>query len=291
MPNEITCCLMGGLGNQLFQIFATISCAIKSQRKFFFSNQLNCRGVTPRHTYWDTFLSRLKLFVTIDSSKHGIYMLKEQGFAYDESLVDGVLHDTQEHLTIFGYFQNEKYFKDNYDSICKLIGIDEMKTKTLKKFHDLNPETDVGLDATVSMHFRIGDYKNLQHIYQVMTYEYYESALLHIIQERNNDCLRVIYFFEEHDFEIVCETISKLSEKFPHIEFTRVNKEFNDWEQMMLMSVCRDNIIANSSFSWWGAYFNSHHDKIVVCPSLWFGNYAQLDSSDLCPKSWHQIHL
>lgn len=290
MPNEITCCLMGGLGNQLFQIFATISCGMKSQRKFFFSNELNCKGITQRHTYWDSFLSKLKVFLS-DDSKHGIYMLKEQGFAYDENIVDSVLHDMQEHLTIFGYFQNEKYFKDNYDCICKLIGIDENKSKTLKKFHDLNPESDVGLDATVSMHFRIGDYKNLQQIYPVMTYEYYEHALSKIVQKRNNDCLRVIYFFEEDDFKIVFGIIKKLSEKFPHIEFTRVNKEFEDWEQMMLMSVCRDNIIANSSFSWWGAYFNSHQDKIVVCPSLWFQKSAKLDASDLCPKSWHQIHL
>jgi hypothetical protein len=68
-----------------------------------------------------------------------------------------------------------------------------------------------------------------------------------------------------------------------------VNEEFEDWHQLLLMSLCRDNIIANSSFSWWGAYFNSHDDKIVVCPSIWFGKDAKIDTSDLCPKSWHQI--
>jgi hypothetical protein len=281
---------MGGLGNQIFQIFATISCAIKTGRKFCFSNELNCNGITPRHPYWNSFFSTLKPFLS--HSNYGVHMLKENGFNYDQTLINNVLHNREPYITIFGYFQNEKYFKENYNCICKLINLTSMKSNVLHKYQDLNAESaDTMFDSTVSMHFRLGDYKKLQHYHPLMSYEYYEIALTHIVEKRNNDCLRVIYFFEENDFEIVSETILKLSAKYPLIQFARVNKEFEDWEQMLLMSVCRDNIIANSSFSWWGAYFNSHDDKIVVCPSLWFGASANLDTSDLCPRTWHQIHL
>lgn len=292
MSNEITCCLMGGLGNQIFQIFATISCSINSNRKFFFSKELNCKGITARHTYWDTFFLRMKPFLKNESEAgYGTHILKEECFNYDANLVENVITDTQQCLTIYGYFQNEKYFKENYDTICKLIGLNTMKTNVLKKYHDLNPDLELGFDNSVSMHFRLGDYKKLQHYHPLMPYEYYQTGLSHIIEKRQTDCLKVLYFFEEEDFEIISKTISKLSEKYPNIQFVRVNGEMEDWEQLLLMSVCRDNIIANSSFSWWGAYFNSHEDKIVVCPSVWFSCNANLDTSGLCPASWHQVKL
>ncbi|MFM8313149.1 MAG: alpha-1,2-fucosyltransferase [Deltaproteobacteria bacterium] len=60
---------------------------------------------------------------------------------------------------------------------------------------------------------------------------------------------------------------------------------------MLLMSVCKDNIIANSSFSWWGAYFNSNPNKIVTYPSKWFGPIAGHDTRDLCPPEWNKINV
>ena len=62
-----------------------------------------------------------------------------------------------------------------------------------------------------------------------------------------------------------------------------------DWEQMLLMSCCRHNIIANSSYSWWAAYLNTNPDKIVCYPSAWFGPTIGHDTSDLCPPEWKQF--
>ena len=73
---------------------------------------------------------------------------------------------------------------------------------------------------------------------------------------------------------------------FPNLEILICDYNIEDWEQMLLMSLCQHNIIANSSFSWWGAYFNNN-EKIVCYPSIWNGSTNEID--DLFPKNWNKI--
>ena len=87
------------------------------------------------------------------------------------------------------------------------------------------------------------------------------------------------------------DTINKLQNDFPNYTFERKYSHLEDWEQMLLMSMCYHNIIANSSFSWWSAYFNSNINKIVCYPSVWFADKANIDTSDLCPKRWKKIQI
>ena len=95
---------------------------------------------------------------------------------------------------------------------------------------------------------------------------------------------------QKKDNNIVEKKITILKEKFPQLTFIKASDEKEDWEQMLMMSCCEHNIIANSSFSWWGAYFNGNKDKIVCYPSVWFGpKLANKDTSDLCPDSWTMI--
>jgi hypothetical protein len=109
----------------------------------------------------------------------------------------------------------------------------------------------------------------------------------------------VLYFCEDVDIKDATENITYLRQEFPEFVFIRDDEfisgsgenKLADWEQLLLMSCCHHNIIANSSFSWWGAYFNEWPDKIVCYPSVWFGSAIGHNTDDLCPPSWQRIDL
>ena len=280
----ITCNLMGGLGNQIFQIFTTISYAVKSHNKFNFTDAktLGNGSVTIRNTYWDTFFSRLKPFTSDELPQ--MKVIRETNFTFNELPVDEMLNNN---ILIYGYFQSYKYFEQNYETICRMIGLEQMKDVLLTKIkYDL-----IFLSQTISMHFRIGDYKKFQHVHPIMSKEYYQNSLNYILSKVSNTKLTIMYFCEDVDISDVNEVISYLSKQFPELKFVRGENNLEDWEQMLLMSCCHHNIIANSSFSWWSAYFNNWEDKIVCYPSLWFGPSARHDTRDLCPPEWNKIYI
>jgi hypothetical protein len=142
------------------------------------------------------------------------------------------------------------------------------------------------------MHFRLGDYINIQHCHPVMTINYYSNCLKYL-----NDLgidlreYKILYFCENNlnDLRHIAEIIQTLKLKYPYLEFKR-QSGLEDYEEMLLMSLCEHNIIANSSFSWWAAFFNDNRDKVVCYPDTWFGPLlAHHDTSDLCPKSCNKI--
>ena len=276
---------MGGLGNQIFQIFTTISYAIQSGHHFKFTDakQLGTGGTTIRNTFWDTFFARLK-HLTIREFPQ-CHVIKEKDFTYNELPVHEM---ARRDVLIHGYFQSYKYFQAYYDIICRIIGFEEMRANLLKKMHYENADD---LKDTVSMHFRIGDYKKAQHVHPIMTKEYYMRSLNFISQRVQTDTthLTVLFFCEDSDLDDVVPIITGLSAKFTNYHFVRGDNSLEDWEQMLLMSCCHYNIIANSTFSWWSAYFNKWEDKIVCYPSKWFGPSGPNDTRDLCPPNWHKI--
>jgi len=274
---------MGGLGNQIFQIFATIAYAIKSRNEFKFIalEKLGEGSTTVRFTYWETFFSNLKPFL-IYHLPNLDNCIKENEFPYNELPIEKMIN---KNIMITGYFQSYKYFEQNYSIICRLIGLEKMKNKLLEK---LNLKIE-DLNNNISIHFRLGDYKMLQDFHPIVTYDYYEESLNYISKRNPNSSFNIQYFCEEEDIEDVLIKINKLKEVFPNFHFIRGDKNLEDWEQMLLMSCCHNNIIANSSFSWWSAYFNSWEDKIVCYPSVWFGESANIDTKDLCPSTWKKI--
>lgn len=265
----ISCDLMGGLGNQLFQIFATISYSIDTKKDFSFERKeiLGEKGNTPRQTYWRNLLSNLDKHLLSISNKT---LLHESGFRYTN------LPTVEGNVELRGYFQSHKYFEHNYQQIRNLLNIERFLPE-LKDHYNC-----------ISMHFRIGDYKKIQHCHPLMPKEYYEKAISYIVQK--DSIKRVLYFHEEKDVEDVNNIIKYLEGKFPSISFIKT-VEIEDWKQLLSMSRCKHNIIANSTFSWFGAYFNDNKEKIVCYPNKWFGPAINNDTTDLFPNEWVKIPL
>ena len=288
----ITCNLMGGLGNQLFQIFTTIACALDYNLKFTF---LYNRMVGKRPTYWDNFMLPLKRYTTISipSSK----LLREKAFHYEPISRANFLQKMD--ITLYGYFQSFKYFQTHVEHIADFaLNLSDCQKRVLTmEFVDKACVVDkaigaLDMDTTISMHFRMGDYRTIQDCHPIMPHTYYRNSLLKI--NKFDDAWNVLYFCEDADVPVVNEYIAFLKKEFPGLQFVRANPQLSDWEQMVLMTCCKHHIIANSTFSWWGAYLDFAKDKIVCYPSLWFGpKLAHNNTKDLFPNDgcWFKIAI
>ena len=296
----ITHSLCGGLGNQLFQIFTVIALAIQTKQPFYFIYQETTEGITRRKTYWNTFLNNLKPYTRNEHPivhpmvKQKNEFFKELSFNYSPINIDYNIENNDDISTIYfldGYFQSYKYFEKNFLQICNKIGIKTMQTELLPVFQDMTKQ----YETTISMHFRLGDYKKLPEYHQIIPYEYYKNSLEFILNEDNlkDSCVCVLYFCEEEDIEIVeNDYLKDLKVEFPNCIFKNTAVTlgiYEDWENLLLMSLCSHNIIANSSFSVWGAYFNNNINKKVCYPSKWFGAALSNDVSDIFPFEWYKI--
>lgn len=285
----VSCYLMGGLGNQLFQIFATISYGIDTHRCVIFPfNEVLTVGAT-RPTYWGHFLNALLPMTTHnDNVKYtnnhllSFYRIQEPTFAHS-MLPD--MHSYTE-IILYGYFQSYKYFLHNQDEIFSMIGLLPQQVRIRHEF-GLDYAEDV---ITVSMHFRIGDYQHIQHMHPVLPYDYYENAIRELKTRLDNPTFRVLYFCEAPDRDMVDSIIRRLTSRFEDVTFVNVDTAILDWKQMLMMSCCHHHIIANSTFSWWGAYMNRNPNKVVCYPFKWFGpSLANHSTVDLTPREWHKI--
>ena len=283
----LTCNLSGGLGNQLFQIYTTIATAMKSENYFFFINIYELKSsITIRHTYWNTFFVSLKPFLRKNNTIQNISFIKELDYTYNSIRVKYDLTTTQ---MLVGYFQSPKYFELYSRVIYRLLKIDNFKLQLTNRYSTL-----VNNDRPISMHFRLGDYKKLPDHYIILKEDYYKMALSYILEKTqfqtdNKNNVKVLYFCEDQDLEDVDNIITILKSVFLTVVFERADPLLEDWEQLILMSLCRYNIIANSTFSWWGAYLNTYRDKKVLYPNTWFGSKTNHDTSDLFPTNWIKI--
>lgn len=271
--------LMGGLGNQLFQIFALINLSLEARIAFNLPvSKLD--NVSPldknskRPTYWNNIFKLLQKFI-VQFEKPYINIYEPDNGKY-YNLCDLELHSNKNYKLI-GYFQTEKYFIKNYDNIKRLIGIDKLRENIKDKYKDL-------LNEAVSLHFRIGDYIMKPECHPILPIEYYVKAI-NKIQEIEN-IKKIVYFFERKDKALVHKNIEYLQNMFPGIDFISSPTNLEDWQELLLMSCCKSNIIANSTFSWWAAYLNDNNNKIICYPSIWFGKAINKLTNDLFPNSW-----
>jgi hypothetical protein len=225
MSNEqpfITCYLRGGLGNQLFQIFNALRNAIKYNTRIVFTNAtLLCN----RSTYWSNLFVALQKYTMPIHYSHFKSVIREKGFEYNCLNEDVLLSIKNGQNILFdGYFQSSKYFEDVYPMIYHSLRIAEKQEMVRNKLVNMN--FDLINAVTVSMHFRLGDYKYLPNHHPILTKEYYVNALKHISLHSSKTITNVLYFYEytedHEDAKEVQKIICLLKETFPSIQFTSI---------------------------------------------------------------------
>lgn len=285
----ITVKLMGGLGNQLFQLCTCISYGIENQKQIILSKD-KLDYISPhdntsnRPVYWDNFLSNMNKYI---ADKEDV-LWKRFDLLYREEAEYTIIPYSDRNIILFGYFQSYRYFEHIKNDIPALLKLNYYKNIVQLKFNFNN-------SVYISLHFRIGDYKKAgSDTHPILPLQYYINALNYIIGKITNDDsmynkISVLCFGEKQDTIQINKNICLLKINFPNITFKLCDVELEDYEEMILMSCCNHNIIANSTFSWWGAYLNRNTSKMVTYPNIWFGKNIKTSTADLFPTDWHCI--
>lgn len=209
-----------------------------------------------------------KLKINIIPIATGYY--QEPHYHFDENIFN-IQGDTY----IQGYWQSEKYFKEYRDDVLKQFTLKkEIHTKTKEYLQKINKT------EAISLHVRRGDYVSSEHsskIHGTCSLDYYKNAIIHIEKSTKNPH----FFIFSDDLDWAKANLTFIDNK----TFVELDKNIPDQEEMYLMSKCQHNIIANSSFSWWGAWLNQNADKIVIAPKQWFLD-SSMNIKDLIPDDW-----
>jgi hypothetical protein len=183
-------------------------------------------------------------------------MISEKFFHFDKDLFNNCPDDADLH----GYFQSHKYFNHVRDEL-----IEDFTFKN---------KYNVPNHSYVAVHVRRGDYVNQPDFHPTCSLDYYREAMSKFDHNTN--------------FVVLSDDIEwcKQQKLFNNCSFS---ENTNNIEDLYLMTQASHNIIANSSFSWWGAYLNNNNG-IVICPKNWFGvNYSNYNMDDLRPEEWIQL--
>jgi hypothetical protein len=286
--------LMGGLGNQMFQYAFGKSLSLRLNRelvldKSFLIKNLNNPDVTPRDFELSIFSIHDKVIIYDPGIGFGPsfpYRLNRlvdpltkkfnnQIIFTDSEPIEQLLKTKAKKIFLNGYFQKEIYFINEEQSIRKSFAFrDQLFTG-----NEIVKNEILGSNS-VSLHVRRGDYvsndkTNLYH--GVCDLDYYQNAIK--TQMNYGEDLHFFVFSDDIDW---CRTNLNITAK---VTFVSNNKGANSYKDMQLMSLCKHNIIANSSFSWWGAWLNNSHNKVVVAPKKWFAD-SSIDTKQLYPKNW-----
>ncbi|MCL2253122.1 MAG: alpha-1,2-fucosyltransferase [Lachnospiraceae bacterium] len=281
--------MSGGLGNQMFQYALYLKLIAQGKEvKFDDINEyrsdkarpimLSVFGIDYPRATWEEIIGHtdgsLKLSHRIRRKLRGRKSLeiREKDSNFDANLLE---HDPA-YLT--GYFQTEKYFKDIEATIRKNFTFPDRVKMQLPD--DL--EQHIGAyqymienSDAISVHIRRGDYLMAYETHGgICTDDYYETAIAYMRARRPD---AIFYIFSNEikwakgwlEKRYIKPGQTELDDKFCLIEETN---EYTGFLDMMLMSKCKHHIVANSSFSWWGAYLNENPDKVIVAPDRWFNN-------------------
>jgi hypothetical protein len=264
----ITAELQGKVGNMMFQIAAIEDMGRRS-------------GLQTAYPHVDENIDALKKPQACSSEFNGQkYFGMFKNFDWHKNLSGDTHADREVHVPFeylqfhprdytcyIGYFQSELYFQDR-EFILNLFEPALYIQEALEEYRDV-----IGVNKA-AIHVRRGDYIKLNHIYKVLDIDYYSFAM------------RMLRTIGVKEYLVFSNDTEWCKENFKGDQFTFIKDD--NLVELFLMSQCAHNIIANSAFSWWGAWLNSNPSRRVIAPKTWFTSSTP-DSRDIIPQSWTKI--
>jgi len=290
--------LNGGLGNQLFQYAAGRRLAEKHKTELMLDlTKFSLDDVRPHELYglhsfnikaeiadmpelkqfyannfWGKIKRKTKTMLGIGKIKR---VCEKKHFVFDPTIPE-----LPDNVYLWGgYWQSEKYFKDIEDIIRVELALK----------NDLTPQSAVierqirDMQNTVSLHIRRGDYvtdAGTNSVLGLCPLDYYQKCIS--ILENELGRLNIFVFSDDPDW------VKKNLQSGNNLCFVENNNVKYAFEDIYLMSICKHNIIANSSFSWWGAWLNKNKNKKVFAPNQWIRN-AGSSMLDIIPDNWNKL--
>jgi hypothetical protein len=289
----LTVNIIGGLGNQMFQyafgyaVSKENNAKIKLELSGFDAYYLrdyaldlfNVEENSELKSKYDFLLNKINSkhnsFLSKASSNSLRKLLRLTNFYYQEKeefVYDKGVFNIKKNTFFYGYWQNEKYFKKYRKDLLEIFKLKDIHSKT-KEYQKKIVESE-----SVSLHIRRGDYVNS--IHDTCNMKYYKNAVLEILKINKH----AHFFIFSDDMQWVENNLNFIN----HKTLILLESDIPDHEEMYLMSQCKSNIIANSSFSWWGAWLNQNSDKKVIAPKKWLKS-SVFNTNDLIPASWVRL--
>jgi hypothetical protein len=261
--------ITGGLGNQMFQYAFALA----------LSKHYKDRVILDTSWYNFTKTREYQLGAFNISLDLGYTLVNNDTLVQEVyNIFDPTVFDYKKNIVFKGYWQSEKYFIKYKD----LLKLEFTLKKELHKKSEIYKKMIIKTES-ISIHIRRTDYVThpyTNRIHGTCSIAYYQEAISILKKTTNNP-----YFF------IFSDNLDWAKENLDNNEnmiFVELDQNIPDYEEIILMSLCKHNIIANSSFSWWGAWLNQNPNKIIIAPEKWF-NDDDYYTRDLIPREWIAI--
>jgi hypothetical protein len=260
-----TAYIMGGLGNQMFQVAHAVCQGFKNKKPSVFEPiTFTPMGQSkPITNYMDNIFRNISFTDNIKDKKN----------VYEQTWNEPKLNFLWDNnIEFYGYFQSSKNFF-GYDKEMQILfePTEQFIQYINNKFEDLKNK------RTTSIHIRRGDYLTINNILPTLHISYFKKCIDEL--EKDTD----IFFVFSDDMEWVKNNI-----KHEKIIYVNNNK---DYEDLWMISLCNNNIMSNSSFSWWGSFLNKNKNKRVLCPNIWFGPNGPNPYDNVYVGDWIKIKV
>lgn len=282
--------LQGGLGNQLFQYAFGRHLSLKNNTNLkldisFFRNStlrqyaLDKFAISAQFASLNEFeLLKQKSYSRFNRLKKiflntGACYMREENIAFDPSYLNAGPNTALE-----GYWQCEDYFISSAVQIRK-----DLEIKIGPSVDNAALLSEIKTGNSISIHVRRGDYQSpgIVSIHGCCTMDYYHEAIK--VMASRVDMPFFYIFSDEPDW------VERNMQLMPPFKIVDINNNNTAYEDLRLMANCKHHIIANSTFSWWGAWLNPNKDKIVIVPKQWFADKELQSSSSMIPQNWIRL--